>query len=88
MLKRGWDTTWASLAAEETDHEGDHGCSCHQSVLEDVLCIGRGSTPEDELGIHELREGIIDLLLRDRGDSADQLMRKRSSERCAVRSLA
>jgi class 3 adenylate cyclase len=27
MSKRGWDTTWASLAAEETDHDGDQGCS-------------------------------------------------------------
>jgi len=27
MSNSGWDITWASLAAEQTDHEGDRGCS-------------------------------------------------------------
>src|SRR6516164_9839967 len=27
MSNSGWDITWASLAAEQTDHEADHGCS-------------------------------------------------------------
>jgi hypothetical protein len=46
----------------------------HQRVLEAVFRIRRRPAPEDQFGSHELRQSVIDLLLRHSGDGADQLI--------------
>src|ERR1700740_3631818 len=55
----------------------------HQRVLKGVLRMWRRSAPEDQLGVHELREGVIDLLLWHLCHGADQLVRERTPERRA-----
>jgi hypothetical protein len=45
-------------------------------MFEGVFRVGRAAASEDQLGPHELRQGVVQLLLRQGGYSADQLMRE------------
>jgi hypothetical protein len=46
----------------------------YQGVLEGVLRSRRRPTPEDQFSVHQLRERVIDLLLRYWRDGADKRM--------------
>jgi hypothetical protein len=52
----------------------------HQRMLESILCVGRCSAAQDQLGAYQLCQSVIQLLLRDWRDSADQLVRKMSAK--------
>jgi hypothetical protein len=46
----------------------------HQRVLEGIFRIGGCPAPEDQFGVHELRQGVIQLPLRHRRHGADELV--------------
>ena len=50
-------------------------------MLEGVFRVGGHPAPEDQFGVHELRQGVIQPLSRQRRHGTDQLVRELSSER-------
>ena len=65
--------------------QGAVGRILHQSVLERILRIRRRSASENQFGVDELRQGIVQLLLGYRGNGADQLVRETRSPEIVVR---
>jgi hypothetical protein len=55
----------------------------HEGVLECVFRMGRRSTLENQLSVHELRERVVDLFLRHLSDCGDKLVREGTTECCA-----
>jgi hypothetical protein len=80
LALQGCDNPGVDLLAPGAEQCAVRGI-LHQRVFEGVLCIGRRSTPEDQLGACQLRKGVIDLWLRHLCDCADQLVGERTAER-------
>ena len=55
-------------------HQGTVGGILHQCMFECVFRIGWHPALGNQFGAHELREGVIDLLLRHFCNSADHLI--------------
>src|SRR6266566_9217626 len=74
------DYTSMQLVAPATDQSAVGGI-LHQGVLERVFRTWRCSTPQNQPGIQELRQGVIQFLPRYPCDCADELVRERAPER-------
>jgi hypothetical protein len=72
VFKRCRNTGMQLLATAA--QQGSIGGFLHQRVLEGVFRIGGRPAPEDQFGVHKLRQGVIQLLPRHCRHRTDQLM--------------